>query len=621
MIDARFVRCALDSSIVQPSFRPSYNDMPDKIKLLVVEDTDADFRLVVEYLKESRLSSFETTRAKTLSEALQAISANKFQAALTDLGLPDSQGLTIVDNISKADPDIAIIVLTGLDDDKLGLDALNKRAQDYIAKGRLQAEILDKSIRYAIERKRTEDQLRKSELKFRAIFDSAPCGIMILDEERRVHSVNRVIENAFNISSAKVHNKRGGEALNCIHSFETPEGCGFSQACKECIIRKNAVYSLQNKESYRSKTTLSLLNEGVVQDRTVLISSAPIEYDGKQRAVIILEDITEMNELRRRLKAEHSFAGIIGKDPKMLDLYDAVRELAESNASVMLQGESGTGKELVALALHNEGLRSDRQFVAVNCGALPDNLLESELFGHVKGAFTGAVRDKKGRFELADGGTIFLDEIGDLSPAMQVKLLRVLQDGSFEPVGSEKTLKVDVRVICATNKSLKQEIAAGRFREDLFYRLCVIPITLPPLRERLNDIPLIAEYLLERFAQEAKSNKAVLTPEAMSILLDHNWPGNVRELQNALQLAIIKSQNGNIRPEHLPRSIYQPAAGQSAATGTSKSGTGKRRRRCKVESADAIEHALKQAKGNKIKAAEILNISRATLYRCLDRKK
>ena len=207
-------------------------------------------------------------------------------------------------------------------------------------------------------------------------------------------------------------------------------------------------------------------------------------------------DITEVTRLRRRLKTEQSFAGIVGRDTKMLELFDTIRQVADVNIPVLIQGESGTGKELVAAAIHNECPSADKLFVPVNCGALPEGVLESELFGHVKGAFTGAIHDRKGRFELANGGTIFLDEIGDIPAAMQVKLLRVLQEGIFQRVGGEENIKVDVRVISATNKNLAEEVAAGRFREDLFYRLCVVPVYLPSLRERRNDIPLLAEHFL-----------------------------------------------------------------------------------------------------------------------------
>jgi transcriptional regulator with GAF, ATPase, and Fis domain len=290
----------------------------------------------------------------------------------------------------------------------------------------------------------------------------------------------------------------------------------------------------------------------------------------------------------------------------MLAVYDLIRELADSDVPVLVQGESGTGKELVAAAIHNEGPRANRLFVPVNCGALPESLLESELFGHVKGAFTGAIRDKKGRFELADGGTIFLDEIGDISPAMQVKLLRVLQEGRFERVGGENTIRVNVRLISATNKNLAAEIAAGRFREDLFYRLSVVPLSLPPLRERPTDIPLIAEHILKNILRNVGRSGVRISPEAMDVMMNHGWPGNVRELQNWLQFAMIKCRGDAILPEHLP------PLRQSLPTSAADPATAPRHL-----SVETVKRALAQCRGNKVEAARTLGISRATLYRFL----
>jgi DNA-binding NtrC family response regulator len=299
----------------------------------------------------------------------------------------------------------------------------------------------------------------------------------------------------------------------------------------------------------------------------------------------------------------------------MQALYDLIPELAESAAPVLIQGESGTGKELVAAALHNEGPRAGKLFVPVNCGALPEGLLESELFGHVRGAFTGAIRDKKGRFELADGGTIFLDEIGDISAAMQVKLLRVLQKGAFERVGSEKTIKVNVRVISATNKDLQREIAAGRFREDLYYRLSVVPLVVPPLRERPNDIPLLAVHLLAQYAEGAGRQGAAFSPEAMDLMLSYHWPGNVRELQNWIQFALIKCKGGPIRPEHLPPVALH--TGALLAGGHAGAGADPRKGRMRL-TAQSVREAIDRAGGNKVEAARLLGVSRATLYRFLD---
>ena len=394
----------------------------------------------------------------------------------------------------------------------------------------------------------------------KALFGAIPCGVFVVDRERRVQAINDVLEQTFHVSRDTAIYRRGGEALGCVHAFESHEGCGFAEACASCMVRKTALDAISGAKVHRRRAEVQLAVEGQMHDLTLLVSAAPVDYQAERFAIVILEDITELSLMRRRLKTEQSFSGIVGRDDKILELFETIREVAESRVPVLIEGESGTGKELVASAIHNQGPRVDQQFVPVNCGALPDALLESELFGHVRGAFTGALRDKKGRFHLAYRGTIFLDEIGDLSPAMQVKLLRVLQEGTFEPVGSEKTIKADVRVISATNKNLKEEVAAGRFREDLFYRICVMPITLPPLRDRANDIPLLAEHFLEKAAQEGGREKTALSPEALSLLMDHEWPGNVRELQNTLQFALIKTRGPTIYPEHLPPGILAPDA-------------------------------------------------------------
>ena len=340
-------------------------------------------------------------------------------------------------------------------------------------------------------------------------------------------------------------------------------------------------------------------------------------------------DIGELSQLRTRLKTEKSFSGIIGRDKKMLEVYEVIKEVANVDVPVLIQGESGTGKELVAAAIHNESVRANKPFVAVNCGALPEGVLESELFGHVKGAFTGAVCDRKGRFELADGGTIFLDEIGDFPAAMQVKLLRVLQKGSsqtagdsssisssrvsFQPVGGERTIEADVRVISATNKDLEAEVAAGRFRQDLFYRLCVVPVYLPAVRERLHDIPLLAEHLLGKAAAEAGREQVVLSAEALDTMMDYTWPGNVRELENALRYALVKCRDKVLLPEHLP---FQVVRGNTTARVAPRKT--KRQRRRKLD-AVSVRQALEQAGGNKVEAARLLGVSRATLYRFIDK--
>jgi transcriptional regulator with GAF, ATPase, and Fis domain len=313
-------------------------------------------------------------------------------------------------------------------------------------------------------------------------------------------------------------------------------------------------------------------------------------------------DMTDLIGLKTRLGEVNCFAGIIGRDHKMLQIFDQIRELATNDYPVHISGETGTGKELVAAAIHNESRRGGRPFVPVNCGALPEGLLESGLFGHVKGAFSGAVRDKKGRFELAHGGTIFLDEVGELPKPMQVKLLRVLQEGTFEHVGGEKTIRADVRIVSATNLDLRREVERQNFRDDLYYRLCVFPIHLPPLRERRNDIPLLATHFLEQAQKRGQSSMGI-SSEALSAMLDYPWPGNVRELQNAVYFALVKGKGRVIQPDDLPPEIRNGAP--------RRSGSGAPR---KLE-AGSVRDALLQAAGNKARAARILGVGRATLYR------
>ena len=293
------------------------------------------------------------------------------------------------------------------------------------------------------------------------------------------------------------------------------------------------------------------------------------------------------------------FHGIISTDPQMLHIFQQIQNVAGYDASVHIYGATGTGKELIAHAIHNESQRKNGPFVPINCGALPEGLIESELFGHVKGAFSGAIRDKKGRFELAHNGTIFLDEVSELPKHAQVKLLRFLQEGLIEKVGSEKIQTVNVRIISATNKVLKTEIRSHRFRDDLFYRLNVIPLNLPPLQARRQDIPLLVGYFLNKF----EHIDYYFSKQSLEILMQYDWPGNVRELENIVQFAVIASQHNVITPADLPMELNTSNFNQ------------KQKGRKVILIADAVKSALKKTGGNKAKAARLLGVSRATIYR------
>jgi len=308
---------------------------------------------------------------------------------------------------------------------------------------------------------------------------------------------------------------------------------------------------------------------------------------------------------------------IVGRSPALLACLALVERVARASASVLITGESGTGKEMIARAIHEGGSRARARFVAVNCGAIPEALLESELFGHVRGAFTSAISAREGRFALADGGTLFLDEIGDMSPALQVKLLRVLQDGSFEPVGSSQMRRADVRVIAATHQDLRERLGDGRFREDLFYRLNVIPIEMPPLRERRADVPLLVAHFLERVAEATGKGLEGVTQAAMGRLCAHDWPGNVRELENLIERLVVLKDGGWVEVEDLPPAYRgdNPAVAGDAPV-LPEAGLSFRDEVARFESALLLQ-ALERTKGNKSRAAALLGLNRTTLIEML----
>jgi len=332
------------------------------------------------------------------------------------------------------------------------------------------------------------------------------------------------------------------------------------------------------------------------------------------KRILRMKQLEEENIfLRKKVEERYGLEGLVGKSPQMLKIYELIDTVAQTDTTVLIYGESGTGKEMVANAIHLRSLRKGGPFIKVNCAALPETLLESELFGHEKGAFTGAIKQRKGRFEMADGGTLFLDEIGDISPVVQVRLLRVLQERQFERVGGNETLSVDVRLICATQRDLKEEIRKGSFREDLYYRLNVVPMHLPPLRERREDILLLSDHFMNKFSQKMGKEITGLSEEAKTILLKYTFPGNIRELENMLERAVALIKGKVIQAYDLPEEV----CGQTSPV---RDVCEKIRGSKPLASAvslfekEYIQSVLEKTKGKKEQAAEILGISRKTLW-------
>lgn len=332
---------------------------------------------------------------------------------------------------------------------------------------------------------------------------------------------------------------------------------------------------------------------------------------------LVRENARFREELKGKGKDEWS--PLVGSSPAMLEVYKLVARVTDSKSTVLLQGESGTGKELIARAIHANGPRRDKPFIPVNCGALPDTLLESEMFGYEKGAFTGAVGTKAGLFEAAHGGTLFLDEIGELGPALQVKLLRVMQDQEVRRVGGTASVKVDVRIIAATNRDLEQYVKDGKFRDDLYYRLNVVRITLPSLAERREDIPMLAHHFLQKISSGSASVVRGLLPETIALLKQYRWPGNVRELENAIERAVSLSHGPLMTPEDLPEAIRQGSAGETDTRFSGGDQADDAHLTLEEVEKRHLIRVLKETKGNKVKAAKILGIDRRTLYRMAER--
>ena len=440
---------------------------------------------------------------------------------------------------------------------------------------------------------------------WKTVVNTIQDGVMIVDTEGTIVSANKALEKITGYPKEELIGKPC-TILNCNICEIAREGKG-EKWCS--LFRTGAV----------NKRKCALMKKDGVYIHVLKNASLLHDINGQvMGAVETMTDITELIEkdtqieaFRRELQTENGFHGILGASASMQQVFDLISNASHSDAPVIIFGESGTGKELVAKAIHDTGLRRKKPFVKVNCAALTESLLESELFGHVKGAFTGAYRSREGRFEAAQGGDIFLDEIGDLPLSTQVKMLRVLEEKVVERVGDNRPIHVDVKIISATNRNLKQLVDQGVFREDLFYRINVIPIMVPSLKERVGDIPLLADSFFHRI--QLKNDKKVMgiSNEAMELLMSYAWPGNVRELKSAFEYAFVTCQESMIQPYHLPPVVHQT---QPLVKENRKDPLNRK----EMKKKELIE-ALESAGGNQSRAAEILGISRVTVWNRMKR--
>ena len=474
--------------------------------------------------------------------------------------------------------------------------------------------------------------------------EQAKPKILIVDDEQHVlNSLFRTLRRDFEVFLA-LNGRAGLEILReqevaaILADQRMPEMSGVEFFSAARTLQPGAVRVLIT--GYADiEVAVRAINEGQVfhylnkpwepEDLRIIMQRAAEHYRLVRENQRLLRELEIANQqltgenrvLKQEIEKHYHFEQVIGRSPAMLKVIELVKKIIPTDTTVLLQGETGTGKELIARAIHYNGPRQKKLFATQNCAALPDTLLESELFGHKKGAFTDASADKKGLFALADGGTVFLDEIGDTSPAMQQRLLRVLQEGEIRPLGSTATIRVDVRIISASNRDLYAAVRRGEFREDLFYRLNVFPITLPPLRERREDIPLLANHFVRRYAMKMGKRIGGISAEAMTILVRRDYPGNVRELENIIERAVVLADPGDeIKAESLQAEALAPVA-WSGAEPVSTSGTpsGTLKETTAALEKQLIVQTLEKTKGNISQAANLLGLSRLGLYKKIDR--
>lgn len=553
------------------------------VRILIIDDEEG-IRFTFEKFLKAKQYSVDT--AKDFDEALACISDNDYDVIFADIVLKGKTGIDVLREINKRKLNCPVIMITGYPNIDTASEAIRLGAFDYIPKP-IQKDGLFHAIDVALQHKALIDEKEKYRLNLEAIFMSVKDAIISVDSDMKILAVNNAAENICALSRRNIGEKFAPQDKSC------------NRKCVESLIE-----TINRKESVESSRIECQSKNG--NDQIVSLTTFPLlnRHGLFSGAIMVVRDETRLNILERDLKERQGFHKMIGKSKKMQEIYSLIDLLSDVESTVLISGESGTGKELVAAALHYKGNRSNNNIVKVNCSALSEHLLESELFGHVRGSFTGAFKDKTGRFKTADGGTIFLDEIADISSKIQIKLLRVLQEKEFEQVGDSKTIKVDVRIIAASNQNLADKVRDGLFREDLFYRLNVMKIIMPPLRERREDIPLLVEHFISVFNKKFNKKISSITPDVQKIFLDYPWPGNVRELEHTLEHAFILCKQTVISVKHLPPELINHDVKTDFCHNDRK-----------LDDPDTIIDALEKSSWNKTKAAQLLGISRRSIYR------
>ncbi len=561
--------------------------MDRKVKILVIDDEES-IRFTFENFLEDE--GYEVVTAADFDTALARLDGSDFDLVFADILLGGRTGIDVMRVVRERGLSAQVVIITGAPDIDTASEALRLGAFDYISKP-VDQETLLHIAKTASKHKLLIDEKEKYRANLEAIFRSVKDAIITVDENLRIVEVNEAAEKLCGLT----RDDRGG----LFSSARTD--CG-----KKCL--ETLAMAIEKKEPLEIDRLECMRR--AVPGQVVNISTVPLldHQRVSPGAVMVVRDETRLARLERDLGERQKFHNIVGGSGKMQKIYNLIEMLADLQTTVLITGESGTGKELAAEALHYRGGRSGKPLVKVNCAALSESLLESELFGHVKGAFTGAVKDKVGRFQRADGGTIFLDEIGEISPRTQLRLLRVLQEMEFERVGDSTPIRVDVRVIAATNKNLAEKVGKGEFREDLYYRLKVVEINLPPLRDRQEDISCLIDHFLEKFNKKLNREVVAVSDDVRKILMGYQWPGNVRELEHTLEHACILSLTDTITLDDLPVHFKEQSGAGLMAESANEG-----------DEVAEILAALEKTAGNKVRAARLLGIDRKTLYRKIDR--